>query len=620
MKPHYNDYTGSSNGLLEQNVFGFDENDIYPWHNHYDLMTYCDDQWISTYTYKKLYSKFSRSRKSSIEMKVQSKALTQEYLIVSGIITPTDSVEDLKILREYLTDDQYLNFPDTGEYSIELLDAAGTVLEEKSFSGQNPSHYHNLEVFYVAIPFNPETRQILIKLGQETHAIPISSNDPEIKVIYPNGGESLSGVVTIQWEASDADQDSLSYDVLYSKDNGSNWSVLALNLTTPSYVWNTDESPGSDSALIKVIVTDGANSSYDESDSFFSITSKDPKARILSPESDTAFYLNKIVTFEGNGYDLEDGPIQDSLFKWISSIDGFLGNGSIITADSLSAGIHQIDLVVEDSDGNQDLSTITISILTDEDKDGDRIGDDIDNCPNVSNPDQNDADKDGLGDICDRGDSDADGYLDYLDNCPSVANDQLDTDNDGIGDACDPCALLPDIGNEIQGPDKPRSGSIQTYSVNLDTSVNYIWFLPEDWIGKSDSNSIDVIVGKSSGNIGVTSTNDCGISPHLSKSIEVDDSPTGLIRHGYTNADSDEYLLYPNPATEFLNIYCKSGFGENAQIVILDVLGRRVMNTRIDEYSNLFSIRIRNLVQGIYHIIILDKQTQTSLKFIKKGL
>ena len=52
------------------------------------------------------------------------------------------------------------------------------------------------------------------------------------------------------------------------------------------------------------------------------------------------------------------------------------------------------------------------------------------------NPDQADADGDGIGDAC-SDDDDGDGVPDGEDNCPTVANpDQADTDSDGIGDVC----------------------------------------------------------------------------------------------------------------------------------------------------------------------------------------
>jgi hypothetical protein len=73
------------------------------------------------------------------------------------------------------------------------------------------------------------------------------------------------------------------------------------------------------------------------------------------------------------------------------------------------------------------------------DSDGDGIPDNIDNCPDVYNPDQADSDGDGVGDACDTGnDSDGDGVPDDEDNCPNTYNpDQADSDGDGIGDACE---------------------------------------------------------------------------------------------------------------------------------------------------------------------------------------
>jgi Thrombospondin type 3 repeat len=103
------------------------------------------------------------------------------------------------------------------------------------------------------------------------------------------------------------------------------------------------------------------------------------------------------------------------------------------------------------------------------DTDGDGIcGVVTDNCPSVSNTDQADADGDGAGDACDNcpnddqktepgvcgcgypeDDTDGDGICGAVtDNCPDVSNaDQADADGDGVGDACDNC---PDIANADQ--------------------------------------------------------------------------------------------------------------------------------------------------------------------------
>ena len=74
------------------------------------------------------------------------------------------------------------------------------------------------------------------------------------------------------------------------------------------------------------------------------------------------------------------------------------------------------------------------------DRDLDTVLDGNDNCPGVDNPGQEDADMNGVGDVCEAAfvDTDMDGVQDSLDNCPSDANPlQENFDGDGLGDACD---------------------------------------------------------------------------------------------------------------------------------------------------------------------------------------
>ncbi|MBM13733.1 MAG: hypothetical protein CME57_04125 [Halieaceae bacterium] len=88
------------------------------------------------------------------------------------------------------------------------------------------------------------------------------------------------------------------------------------------------------------------------------------------------------------------------------------------------------------------------------DTDGDGVPDSEDCCPNVANPDQEDQDGDGEGDVCDD-DDDGDGVPDTVDQCPNTpqgavvdATGCADTDGDGVPDSQDCCPNVPNPGQE----------------------------------------------------------------------------------------------------------------------------------------------------------------------------
>ncbi len=136
----------------------------------------------------------------------------------------------------------------------------------------------------------------------------------------------------------------------------------------------------------------------------------------------------------------------------------------------LGLGVKECPILDQDGDGilDEEDNCPYISNPEQEDSDTDwpdHVGDACDNCPDVANSNQLDYDMDGIGNECDpctdqnqdgtcdlvieiETDPDFDGLDDTEDNCPSVANnDQSDVDADKIGDVCDNC---PNVNNSTQ--------------------------------------------------------------------------------------------------------------------------------------------------------------------------
>ncbi|MBC7128535.1 MAG: choice-of-anchor J domain-containing protein [Thermoplasmatales archaeon] len=125
----------------------------------------------------------------------------------------------------------------------------------------------------------------------------IDKTSPTAKVIYPNGGEVLGGIITIRWTASD-NIGIAGIDLLYSSDAGLTWNVIASNVAnTGSYNWNVASLPYGSNYMVKVVAKDNAgNVAVDTSDGTFTISMPSPPTvSIIKPRNALYIFDREII-------------------------------------------------------------------------------------------------------------------------------------------------------------------------------------------------------------------------------------------------------------------------------------------------------------------------------------
>ena len=339
--------------------------------------------WPNAYIYGWLFNIFggtgttalrsgeAQKRDPSIARVQKKSSSVNEFLVACGVIFRKDGtgepyLEHLDPMQRLFLSDGGTTETGVGAYSIVLEDSGGTALFVRNFEPQFlecQGIVPERGLFHEILPFAIGTRWIVFLYGtKELHRVSVSTNAPQVTVIYPNGSEQLSGKVNFLWTASDDDGTTMVYTIQLSRDNGATWAFVANNLQQTSEEVDVDNLPGGDQCLMRVVASDGVNSGLDESDGTFSIAKKPPICNISAPVDESHFRIGEPVTFIGGATDPEDGPLEGDSLSWSSDIAGALGIGKTIDSDTLALGKHIIELKAEDSDENAATHNITVYI------------------------------------------------------------------------------------------------------------------------------------------------------------------------------------------------------------------------------------------------------------------
>ena len=344
-------------------IYGFDitNRTIYPpsWK---DVMTYCDNQWVSDFTYEGI-----RTYLVGVGQKVSEQQIVtaDDFLVLVGLADLDSNSANLNSVYK-ISQTATLALPDPGDWTIALVGAGDVDLATYAFQ---PDELTDAEessgrpaVIAEIVPWSPGAVRVEIRLnGVVVTSQAASANAPTVGITSPTGGSVLpAGPFMVTWDGSDLDGDPLSYSLLYSNDGGANWQILATGLNQEQVELDTDQLPGG-SALLKVIVTDGFLSGEATSGAFM-VPLHAPDAQIVKPDDGQVFFPTQQVALQGSAYDLEDESLADSAFSWESNLDGVLGSGATLNTSLLSSGDHVITLTVTDSDAQTGQAQRNITI------------------------------------------------------------------------------------------------------------------------------------------------------------------------------------------------------------------------------------------------------------------
>jgi len=244
---------------------------------------------------------------------------------ISATVTDNVGVADVFLNITY-PDGTYHNF------SIKQNLTGNTYYCDKSYSKLGK---YNFTIYAVDSSGNGNTSSSSFLVKDNT--------PPDVLIIYPDGGENVSGIVTIKWNATDNydAQNKLKVTIKYSADGGVSWHTIASNKdNTGEYEWNTSSLEDGKHYLIKISVEDLSNNQgTDISNATFTVDNTKPSIVLEKPRHNHLYLFDREVM-----------PILRSRAIVIGKIT------VTVNATDATSGIDKVEFLVDGTSKNVDTS------------------------------------------------------------------------------------------------------------------------------------------------------------------------------------------------------------------------------------------------------------------------
>lgn len=364
--PYDDALIGPSGGSLMGFDSGFWNNPpaVYPRQIWSDMMSYCPSQWISDYTYEKIYNHLNSLQANLV---AEPQQVSGDWLSVFGSIVPSVPSAAIDYLRRLPSVGEV---PDRvpGAYSLRLFNAQGQQIADYPFTPEGDADHPDDLMIAQVVPFVAGARELrVVRLsdGKVLTSEAISAQPPTVSNVALAGAPNpASGTVKLNWMASDPDGGELRFDILYSRDGGQSFEPLLFNQSGTSAQIDTTNLAGSNQARLRVVASDGVQSAHADSP-IFVMANKPPQAQIVAPADGARVQWGTTVQLLGEGFDLQDGYLAPARLTWRRQGGVVLGTGPSLAIDNLPVGSNTITLEVTNNAGLKHSDSITIVVEDD---------------------------------------------------------------------------------------------------------------------------------------------------------------------------------------------------------------------------------------------------------------
>jgi hypothetical protein len=190
---------------------------------------------------------------------------------IPGSPEPTAPAPTDTTIRLYDADGHVL-----GSYSYRFadsIDCSEGVAIDGMLPWEDPRGRSDTLDFTAAVPWFESAQRLVVYHGTlEVAWISGGEHQPRVRLLYPNGGEVITGTeLIVRWEAS-SEGPIRELAVDYSEDDGQTWTqVAAPGLDETALRLDPGHLPGYDRCRVRVRVSDSFYSSWDVSDGPFTV-------------------------------------------------------------------------------------------------------------------------------------------------------------------------------------------------------------------------------------------------------------------------------------------------------------------------------------------------------------